>query len=154
MADEPKRELIVQNLKTTLEGIDGQEPYWTEVKSVKRVNTVPSDLEGEEKPGLLIALPGAEESNEPKHNFHDVRTMKVGIVGIIDVQNESDEYKGRLVNRFMKDVSAAVMVDVTRGKQASMTEKTFQQDLSNLFGDLGLFEMELNIRYHCDGKIE
>jgi len=154
MADEPKRELIIQNLKTTLEGIDGNDPYWTDVRSVKRVNTVPSDLEGEEKPGLLIMLPGAEESNEPKHNFHDVRTMKVGIVGIIDVQNESDETKGQLVNRFIKDVSLAVMADVTREKKASMTEKTFQRDLSNLFGDLGLFEMELAIRYHCDAKIE
>lgn len=160
MASESKRELIIQNLKTTLEGIDGNDPYWTGVRSVKRVNTVPTDLEGEEKPGLLIVLPGEQETNEPKHGYHDVRTIKVGIIGIIDVQNNEDDYKGRAVNRFMKDVTVAVMADVTRGDfsatetNASMTMKTYQQDLSNLFGDLGIFEMELLIRYHCDAKIE
>ena len=54
MAAESKRELILQNLKTTLEGINGEDPYWTEVKTVKRVPFVPTEFEGEDKPGLLI----------------------------------------------------------------------------------------------------
>ena len=160
MATESKRELIIQNLKTTLEGINGSDPYWTDVRSVTRVNTLPTDFEGEEKPSLKIVLPGEQETNEPKHGYHDVRTMRIGIVGILDVQNNDEDFKGQAVNRFMKDVTVAVMADVTRGafsdteKNASDTRKTYQQDLSNLFGDLGIFEMELAIRYHCEAKVE
>lgn len=151
MVTESKRELILQNLKTTLEGINGEEPYWTAVKSVKRVPFVPTEFEGEEKPGLLIMATGEPEEIENQHGYHDKHDLKVGIVGIMD-RPAGDE--GTAVNRFMKDVCVAVMADSKRGGHASQTFKTSQLDASNLFGDLCLFEIELNIRYHCDGRNE
>ena len=151
MADESKRELILQNLKTTLEGINGEGPYWTEVKKVRRVPYVPTEFEGEEKPGLLIIATGEPEDIENQPGYHDKRDLKVGIVGVMD--RPQDDI-GTAVNRFMKDVGIAVMADVTRGGHATQTFKTRQLDASNLFGDLCLFEIELNIRYHCDGRSE
>jgi len=151
MAAESKREQIIQNLVTTLEGIDGEDPYWTEVKTVKRVPFVPTEFEGEDKPGLLVVATGEPEAIENQPGYHDKRDLRVGIVGVMD-RPASDE--GTAVNRFMKDVGVAVMADVTRGGYASQTFKTSQLDASNLFGDLCLFEIELNIRYHCDGRNE
>jgi hypothetical protein len=77
--------------------------------------------------------------------------MPVGIVGVID-RTSSDE--GTLVSRFMKDVGIAVMADVTRGGYANQTFKTRQLNASNLFGDLGIFEIELHIIYHCNAREE
>jgi len=151
MATESKREMILQNLKTTLEGINGENPYWTDVKKVRRVPFVPTEFEGEEKPGLLIVATGEPEEIENQHGYHDKRDLKVGIVGVMD-RPEGDV--GTAVNRFMKDVGIAVMADTTRGRYATQTFKTRQLDASNLFGDLCLFEIELNIRYHCDGREE
>lgn len=151
MASESTRELILQNMKTSLEAIDGEDPYWTEVTTVRRVPLVPTEFEGEEKPGLLIVQTSAPETVEHKHNYHDVRNMEVGVIGVID-RPAGDV--GAVVNRFMKDVSIALMADVTRGGNASMTFKQFQTDLSNLFLDLCLFEMGFVIRYHCDGRLE
>jgi hypothetical protein len=148
---ESKRELILQDLQTTLEAIDGKDPYWTEVKSVKRVPTVPEDLEGEEKPGLLIVATGEPETIEHQHAYQEKRDLRVGIIGILD-RSKSDE--GTEVNRFMKDVGRAIHVDVTRGGYASDTRKVQQLDASNLFGDLGIFEIELSIPYHCDAREE
>lgn len=148
---ESKRELILANLQTTLEGIDGKEPYWTAVKKVKRIPIIPTDFKGEEKPGLLIAATGEPESIEHKHNFQDVRDLKAGIIGVM---NRPANDTGTSINRFMKDVHVAVMADVTRGGNASMTAITSQLDVSNLFGDLCLFEMEVSIRYHCDAREE
>jgi len=148
---ESKRELILQNLETTLGAIDGDDPFWTEVKSVKRVPFVPMEFEGEDKPGLLIVATGEPETIENQFNYHDKRDLKIGIVGVLD-RPRGDQ--GTAINRFMKDVSIAVMADVTRGGLASMTFKTRQLDASNLFGDLAMFEIELSIRYHCDGREE
>lgn len=151
MATESKRELILQNLKTTLEGINGLDPYWTAVQSVKRMPFVPTEFEGEDKPGLLIVATGEPEEMENQHNYHDRRDLRVGIIGVMD-RPGNDE--GTAINRFMRDVSIAVMNDVTRGGYAAMTFKTRQLDASNLFGDLCLFEIELSIIYHCDGRTE
>lgn len=151
MANESKRELIFQNLKTTLEGINGEDPYWTEVKSVKRVPFVPTEFEGEDKPGLLIVSTGEPETIENQHGYHDKRDLKVGIIGVMD-RPAGDI--GTAVNRFMKDVGVVVMDDVTRGGNATQTFKVSQLDASNLFNDLCIFEIELNIRYHCDGRNE
>jgi hypothetical protein len=151
VADESKRELILQNLKSALEGIDGDDPYWTEIKTVRRVPAVPTDFEGEEKPALLIIATGGSEDIENQHGYHDRRTMKVGIVGVMD-RPADDE--GAALNRLMQDVGIAAMADQTRGGYASATFKTFQVDHSNLFGDLCLFETELAIRYHVDGRTE
>ncbi len=148
---ESKRELILQDLKTTLLAIDGTGDYWTTVKSVKREPFVPTEFEREDKPGLLIVATGEPETIENQPGYRDKRDMAVGIVGVLDRPN-GDE--GTAVNRFMMDVSRAVMADVTRGGQASMTFKKSQNDFSNLFGDLGIFEIELSIRYHCDGREE
>jgi hypothetical protein len=148
---EPKRELILANLVTTLEGINGVDPYWTTVKKVRRVPFVPTEFEGEDKPGLLIVATGEREENETRQGYQDRRDLRVGIIGVMDRPNADT---GTAINRYMKDVSIAVMADVTRGGLSTMTFKTYQQDMSNLFGDLGLFEMELSITYHCDGKNE
>ena len=151
MAEESKREMILQDLETTLTAIDGKDPYWTEVKTVKRVPFVPTEFEGEEKPALLIVATGEPEEIENQMSYHDKRDLKVGIIGVMD-RPEGD--KGTAINRFMKDVSVAVMIDVTRGRYASQIFKTRQLDASNLFLDLCLFEIELSIRYHCDGRNE
>jgi len=148
---ESTRELILQNVVATLEGIDGEEPYWNEVKSVKRVPTMPTDLEGEEKPGILVSATGEPERIENQKSWHDRRDLRVGVVGIMD--SPADD-TGTAVNRFMKDVGIAMMADVTRGGKATMTFRTYQTDLSNLFGDLCIFEMEFSIIYHCDGRLE
>jgi len=148
---ESTRELILQNLKSTLESIDGNDPYWTNVRSVRRVPVVPTEFEGEEKPGLLIVATGEPETIENQSGYHDKRDISVGIIGVID-RPKSDE--GTLINRFMKDVGIAVMLDVTRGGYAAQTFKVRQLDASNLFGDLCLFEIELTIRYHCDAREE
>jgi len=151
MAEEPKRELILQDLETTLTAIDGEGPYWTEVKTVKRVPLVPTEFEGEDKPALLIVATGEPEEIENQMSYHDKRDLRVGIIGVMDRPKDDT---GTAINRFMKDVGVAVMVDVTRGGYASQTFKTRQLDASNLFGDLCLFEIELTIRYHCDGRNE
>jgi len=148
---ESKRELILQNLKTTLTAINGVDPYWTDVQSVKRVASAPTEFEGEEKPGILILSTGEPEEVENQHAYHDRRTLKIGIIGILD-KTSSDE--GTSINRFMKDVARDVMADVTRGGNATQTFVTRRLDVSNLFGDLGIFEMELSIIYHCDAREE
>ena len=148
---ESKRELILANLVTTLEGINGVDPYWTKVAKVRRAAFVPTEFEGEEKPGLLVVATGEPEKIESKPGFQEKRDLRVGIIGVMD-RPHADE--GTAINRFMKDVSRAVMADVTRGGLSTMTFKTYQLDQSNLFGDLGLFEMELSITYHCDGRNE
>jgi hypothetical protein len=148
---ESTRELILQNLKTTLEGIDGTGDYWTTVASVKRVPSVPTQFEGEDKPGLLIVATGEREEIVNQPGYHDRRDMRVGIIGVMD-RPAADE--GTALNRFMKDVGIAVMADVTRGGNASQTFIKSRLDASNLFGDLGLFEMELSIIYHCDARTE
>ena len=151
MATESKRELILQNLKTTLEEIDGNDPYWTEVKEVKRVPFLPTEFEGEDKPGLMIVSSGEPESIDNKPGYHDRRNLNLGIVGILD--RPSGDI-GTAVTRFMKDIHIALMVDVTRGGNATETFIVRQLDASNLFGDYGLFEIELNIIYHCDARLE
>jgi hypothetical protein len=148
---ESKRELILQNLKTVLGGINGVDPYWTEVKHVKRVPFVPNQFEATEKPGLLIVVTGQPEEITNLLGYQDKRSMKVGIVGVID-RTASDE--GTLVNRFMKDVGIRIMLDPKRGGYASMTFRRSQTDFSNLFQDLGMFEMVFDIEYHCDGRLE
>lgn len=148
---ESKRELILQELKMTLAGINGTGDYWTTVRSVKRVPVVPSEFEREDKPGLLIVATGEPETIENQPSFRDKRDLKIGIIGVLD-RAHGDE--GTEVNRFMADVHRAVMADVTRGGNANMTFVTRQLDVSNLFGDLGIFEIELNVRYFCDARAE
>jgi len=84
MAEEPKRELILQDLETTLTAIDGEGPYWTEVKTVKRVPLVPTEFEGEDKPALLIVATGEPEEIENQMSYHDKRDLRVGIIGVMD----------------------------------------------------------------------
>lgn len=148
---ESKRELILANLKTTLAAINGVDPYWTTVKSVKRVPTVPTQFEATEKPGLLIVATGEPETIENLPGFRDRRTMAVGIIGVLDLLS-TDE--GTQVDRFIKDVNIAVKADVTRGGYASMTFTKSQNDATGLFRDLGIFEIELAIVYHCNAQEE
>ena len=151
MATESKMEMILQNLKTVLATIDGEDGYWTEVKSVKRVPFVPTEFQGEDKPGILIVATGEPEIIENQHSYHDKRDLKVGIIGVLD-RPENDE--GTAINRFMKDIGIAIMLDPTRGGYANQTFKVSQSDESNLFGDLCLLVIEINIRYHVDGREE
>jgi hypothetical protein len=151
MAAEPKSELILQNLKTSLQGIDGSDPYWTTVASVRLTPSVPQDLEGEEKPGLLIIPSGEPTVIEHKPDYHDRRVMHVGIIGVLSRAKSDD---GTALRRLMKDISVAVMADVTRGGNATMTKVDKQLDASNIFGDLSVCEIELSIIYHCDGRVE
>ena len=138
-------------MESTLGAITGIDPFWTEVKSVRRVPAVPTEFENEEKPGLLLVATGEAETIENQHSFRDRRTLKAGVIGVIN-RPRNDE--GTVVNRFMKDVSIAVMADISRGGLASMTFKTRQLDASNLFNDLCIFEMEFEIIYFCDGREE
>ena len=148
-AAEPKRELILANLKTTLAAINGAGYYWTTVKTVKRVPSVPADLEGEQKPGLLIVATGEKETIENEFSNRDRCTMAVGIIGVLN-RPAADE--GAAINRFMQDVRLAIMADPSRGGYATMTSLSSEIDFSNLFGDLCAFEMEIHIRYHCNAK--
>jgi hypothetical protein len=148
---ESKRELILQNLESTLAVIDGTGEFWTKVRSIRRVTVVPNEFEREDKPGLMIVATGEPETIENQPCYRDKRVMSVGIVGVLDRPRDDE---GTAVNRFMKDVAIAVMADVTRGGYAGMTFKKSQNDFSNLFGDLGIFEIELSIEYHCDGRRE
>ena len=150
-AAEATRESILADIATTLATIDGTGDYWTAVISIKRVLEVPTNLEIEEKPAILIVPTGAVEQIENQHAYHDVHTMPIGIVGILD-RSETDV--GTAINRFMKDISIAMIADVTRGGYASMTWKRSQTDQSAYFGRLAVCELEFAIRWHCDGREE
>lgn len=148
---ESKRELILQNLKTALESIDGEDPYWTSVNSVRRVPSMPTEFLTEEKPGILVLATEEPEEIKNEPAFQEKHDLRVGIVGVLD-RTTGDE--GTALNRFMADVNRAVMADVTRGGYASMTFKKSQVDVSHLFTDLMVFDVEFAIRYHGDGREE
>jgi len=151
MAVESTRENILANIVTTLAGINGAGDYWTNITTVKRVLEIPTDLEGEEKPAILVVPTGEIELIENKHAYQDVHTMPVGVIGVLD-RAEADT--GTAINRLMKDISIAMMADVTRGSYASMTWKRSQTDQSVYFSTLSLCEMDFAIRWHCDGRNE
>jgi len=150
-AVESTRENILANIVTALAAIDGTGDYWTNIITSKRVLEIPTDLEVEEKPAIMVITAGAVELIENQHSYHDVHTMPVGIIGVLD-RTETDI--GTAINRLMKDISIAMIADVTRGGYASMTWKRSQVDQSVYFGNLGVCEMEFAIRWHCDGREE
>lgn len=150
-ATESVRELILQNIATTLATIDGEDPYWTPVAHVQRVIAIPSEFNDDQKPGILVLNGGQQEEITTHHSYQVMHDMPIGIIGVMD-RAEGDV--GALANRFIKDVTIAMMADVTRGGYATDTRKTYQVDQSNLFGDLVIIEIEFNIRYHTDGREE
>lgn len=150
MADESKRELILADIATTL-AITAGSTYWTTVEKVTRVLSIPQDLQGEARPGILVIASGQPEEIEQQHSNRSVHTMAVGIIGIL---NRQPGDIGTALNRFMKDITVAMATDTTRGGNASMTWVRSKLDASNAFGPIAVCEMDFAIRYHTDSREE
>jgi len=139
-----KQELILQNLKTTLEAITAGDDYDATVNLVQRKSTVIQSLPTGDVPALFI-IAGMEEL---QHDAGErIRAeFKIGIVGFIRASGEP----GAQCLALIGDVKKAVETEWTRGGNASNTMVLWSDNLGVSQEPLEGFEMEIQVLYHYD----
>ena len=137
-----KRELILQDLISTLQSITTANGYALNVQNVDR------HIEHWEKvaefPALFVV--SGDERIEHKPGLTERANWSVGIVGYV----KSEDQKSQEVEKLIGDVKKAVMVDTTRGGNATATTVDEIRDLSVVLSPYGIFEMDLTIIYHYE----
>ena len=111
------RELILQNIKTTLEGISIANGYNNDFENVQRYDVHNSTLVN--LPCIIMSVVGEEKQLSP-HPFFTC-TMRVSI-DVFFTQAEDDTTSTyQYINSFLGDVEKAIMQDVYRGSLADNT---------------------------------
>lgn len=113
---EPVKELILQNLETTLDAIAAGADYYTEVRSVDRARSLVQAVD--DTPAVLILPDGTTYDTEPARLVGVVSgTFRVGLLLVA-----RDATTPQLtIERFIRDVHKALLVDITRGGNALNT---------------------------------
>lgn len=152
MSSESKRELIIADIETVLGGIDGLDPYWTNVASVDRTPVVPTTIPAEDKPCALILTSAQPEKAAHKHNHQDRRELQLTIAGIMDTPSSD---ANRALNRFMQDVTVALMDDPARSGHAAETVIVSRQETTaSADATVLTFEVKITVVYFCDSREE
>lgn len=138
-----KRELILANLITTLEGITTGEGYSMTVRKVSRQFQMPDQVN--DFPWLYVYSEDERLTHEP--DFEERSIWTVGILGYIKLQQS---LKSTEMEKLIGDVKKVVMVDTTRGGNCT---STVVDSIVNLTGEpspFGIFAVLLQIVYHYD----
>lgn len=112
------RESILDNVKTTVEGIDGTGDYVTTMQSVRRYDverSFPSAF-----PGAFVVSGRQDPANEASDHQHWLFGVTVNVFAMHDTGDDartSDE----ILSELIADVQRAMMVDRTRGGYAVTT---------------------------------
>lgn len=139
-----KRELILTNLKTALEGITTGNGYSVTVQDVSR--TLVHWEKVAEFPDLYIIAGKEKITHLPGH--YERCVWAIGIVGYVKSETEKSE----LVEGLIGDVKKIVVVDGTRGGNATSTLVDEADDVSIMLSPYGIFEIELSIVYHYEAS--
>lgn len=114
---EPIRELVLQNVETTLKTIVQGDNYWNTVADVRRVLDDPHTAEGIT---LYIFSPGDEtvEHDGKGTNFSCVQTiMSIDVIAVVEITEASATESQRLA----ADIERAMLQDRQRGTTALNT---------------------------------
>lgn len=115
---DPVEERILENIKTTLTGINGAPTYNTTVKQVVEFEAWDDDLI---TPACMVL---AEASQEEDSEFSDrqVVTLEFRIVAVLSQWTQSSARQA--TSRFAADIKLALLADITRGGHARDTHIT------------------------------
>jgi hypothetical protein len=145
------RENILEDIVTTLQGIDTRNDYYMDVRnsSVTRILKPYREVTESDLPMLIIS-DGSESFNYETMGKRVTNFFSVIIRGIVeDQQNPSQE-----LNKLIADVKKALLVDLRRGIDSSSQPNASNTKLIRIDTDEGLafpravFEMEILIEYH------
>jgi hypothetical protein len=137
-----KRELILANLETTLEGITTGNGYSVTVQDVSR--TMVHWEKVAEFPVLYVVSGDERIKHHP--GLQERAVWEVGIVGYV----KSEDQKSQEVENLVGDVKKIVMVDTTRGGNAVACTVEAVRDINMVLSPYGIFEVELSIIYHYE----
>lgn len=126
MAD-PKKELIAQNLVTTLQGILKTGGYYTDAGQWVSRRRVPLQTWNTSHGTELFLLVGPEVKAEGCLGATYKSVVRFGVLGYV-----SDQEPERQVMLLEADIKKAVLTDVTRGGYAQATELADSGPLSQL----------------------
>ena len=132
-----KRELILANLKTALEGITTGNGYSVTVQEVSR--TMKHWEKVSEFPVLYVVAGDERIAHHP--GLQERAVWEVGIVGYVKSEDEKSEEVEKLVG----DIKKIVMVDTTRGGHAVACTVEAVRDINVVLSPYGVFEVELAI---------
>lgn len=137
------KEAILQNLKTTLEGIAVADGYRVDVQGVYRFRIAPWDVV---TPALSIV--GVREDKTPIEGYPPRMDVQLTCIVTGLVSQDPVEDSEELHNALMLDVEAAVQVDTSRGGYALDTT-VVGTDVELGFDDrpFGVDSVVLRIRY-------
>ena len=144
------RGLIVDNVKTTLEGITTANGYNQDVKYVSSENLkAPDELTIEQKPSLQI-IDGDEDKNAADVDSLEC-FLEIVITGYLERINDADPLQARLRN-LMNDTEKALMVDETRGSKAIKTDVTKLVTDKGVLEPHAMFDMTIMVKYFHNRK--
>ena len=122
----PSRKLILDDIKTTCEGIAVAAGFKSNVATVLRVAKTWTQAKNLAKP-LIAIVAGAERIEERGFNFIDA-FWTVSLIGYIEKDADPDVNLTR-INELQDDMIAALHADIRRGGNAISTKaKSFETD--------------------------
>tara|TARA_R110002020_G_scaffold425054_3_gene634469 strand:+ start:2030 stop:2503 length:474 start_codon:yes stop_codon:yes gene_type:complete len=112
----PVKELILQDIETTLAAITAGSAYYTSVAVVDRINTIPVEIR--DYPAIVLT-PLGTDYDQPG----DARTTAIGanyrVRATLVARTRTDA--AATIENFIRDVHKALLVDITRGGEAINT---------------------------------
>lgn len=127
----PARNLIIENVATTLAGITVAGGYKTTVTTVSRVIKNWNDVLSSEFPLVCFAFPKENIVHQP-FGLLEVK-LRGHIIG--HVNTGTDALRSDLLSNFQDDIIAILQIDTTRGRNAISTTIGGQADAETDEGD-------------------
>lgn len=112
----PVKELILQNMETTLAAINGGSDYYTTVAVVDRINVIPIEIR--EYPAIIIT-PIGTDYDQPGEATTLALAGNYRVRLTLVVRTRTDP--SMTIENFVRDVHTALIVDITRGGYAINT---------------------------------
>lgn len=119
-----KREDILDNIVTTLEGISVSGGYNYNVGLATRETTDWMRLKNEQLPAAVIQWTEDEREVRPLQGEYLLSTLTVTIRGVVDASPHINENIDEVVNKWSEDIEKALAVDGTRDSNAMYTNPT------------------------------
>ena len=116
---EPVKELILQDLETTIAAIAAGSDYYTTVQEVTRLEAEPTTVS---RYPVVILSPLGTDYDQPGTSTVNTITGHYRVRATLIVRTRTDT--ALAVERFVRDVQKSILVDVTRGGRAIDTYMT------------------------------
>ncbi len=149
MADS-RREIILQNVETTLEGISTASGYNFDVQEVSRKYLHYSEVN--DFPTIII-IPGPGEK-EPHSNLEYKERFQIGLLAYVRADKDIDNagLLSKDLEKLMQDIQKALLVDPQRGNPgwAVMTWLRRIEPYADWEQNIGICEIIIEVEYIHD----